>query len=176
MPRHHWLIPERPYETYAAYSKAMGENAKEGLLEGLEIKIVEGPEEYLFGEEKALLNVIEGEGPLPREAHYPPYERGLHATPESPNPALVNNVETFAHVPSIVRHGADSFRKLGTSDTPGTLLFTLCGDLDKPGVYEAEAGIPLRELFFSLGGGPRGPRSFKAALCGVSTSVIGPEK
>jgi NADH:ubiquinone oxidoreductase subunit F (NADH-binding) len=147
-----------------------------GLLDGFTLRIVAGPEEYLFGEEKALLNVLEGQGPLPREAHYPPYERGLGATAESPNPALVNNVETFAHVPSIVRHGADSFRKLGTSDTPGTLLFTLCGDLDKPGVYEAEAGIPLRELFFRLGGGPRGPRSFKAALCGVSACIIGPEK
>ena len=88
----------------------------------------------------------------------------------------MNNVQTFAHVPSIVRHGSESFRKLGTSDTPGTLLFTLCGDLEKPGVYEAEAGIPLRELFFRLGGGPHGHRSFKAALCGVSTAMIGPEK
>ena len=70
------------------------------------IEVIEGPEEYLFGEEKALLNVIEGEGPLPREADNPPYEVGLFATPGSPNPALVNNAESYAHVPSIVRHGA----------------------------------------------------------------------
>ncbi|HVE39150.1 MAG TPA: NADH-ubiquinone oxidoreductase-F iron-sulfur binding region domain-containing protein [Planctomycetota bacterium] len=156
--------------------QAIEELKSAGVLDGYTVKIAAGPEEYLFGEEKALLNVLEGHGPLPREAHYPPYERGLRGTAESPNPALVNNVETFAHVPSIVRHGADSFRKLGTSDTPGTLLFTLCGDIEKPGVYEAEAGIPLRELFFRLGGGPRGPRSFKAAICGVSAAVIGPEK
>jgi len=155
---------------------AIDELGKEDLLEGFEIKVVPGPEEYLFGEEKALLNVLEGGGPLPREAHYPPYERGLGATAESPNPALVNNVETFAHVPSIVRHGAASFRKLGTSDTPGTLLFTLSGDIAHPGVYEAEAGLTLRELFYRIGGGPRGPRSFKAALCGVSAAAIGPEK
>jgi NADH-quinone oxidoreductase subunit F len=155
---------------------AVEELKSAGLLDGFALNIVPGPEEYLFGEEKALLNVLEGHGPLPREAHYPPYERGLGGTLESPNPALVNNVQTFAHVPSIVRYGAESFRKLGTSDTPGTLLFTLCGDLEKPGVYEAEAGLPLRELFFRLGGGPHGHRSFKAALCGVSTSVIGPEK
>jgi NADH-quinone oxidoreductase subunit F len=155
---------------------AIDELGKEGLLEGFEIKIVEGPDEYLFGEEKALLNVIEGQGPLPREAHYPPYERGVGATPESPNPALVNNVETFAHVPSIVRYGSASFRKLGTGDTPGTLLFTLSGDIGHPGVYEAEAGLPLRELFYRIGGGPKGARSFKAALCGVSAPVIGPEK
>ena len=89
------------------------------LLDGFVIEIVEGPEEYLFGEEKALLNVIEGEGPLPREADNPPYEVGLFATPGSPNPALVNNAESFAHVPSIVRHGADSFRELGTSRHAG---------------------------------------------------------
>ena len=157
-------------------SRAIEELRHAGLLDGYTIKIVAGPEEYLFGEEKALLNVLEGQGPLPREAHYPPYERGLNATAESPNPALVNNVQTFAHIPSIVRHGWESFRKLGTSDTPGTLIFTLCGDLETQGVYEAEAGIPLRELFFRHGGGPRGPRSFKAAINGVAHSIIGPEK
>jgi NADH-quinone oxidoreductase subunit F len=169
-------IKESFAKEIARLQQAVEELRGAGLLDGFTLRIVPGPEEYLFGEEKALLNVLEGQGPLPREAHYPPYERGLNATAESPNPALVNNVETFAHVPSIVRHGADSFRKLGTADTPGTLLFTLSGDVEKPGVYEAEAGIPLRELFFRLGGGPRGPRSFKAALCGVSASVIGPEK
>jgi hypothetical protein len=89
----------------------------------LEVQLIEGPEEYLFGEERALLEVIEGNEPLPREAHYPPYERGLFATPRSPNPAVVNNAETYAHVPSIVRKGAASFRELGTADTPGTMLF-----------------------------------------------------
>ena len=156
--------------------RAAAEMREAGVLDGLELRVVEGPEEYLFGEEKALLNVIEGLGPLPREPHNPPYERGLHATPDSPNPALVNNVETFAHVPGIVRHGADSFRKRGTADTPGTLLFTLCGDVARPGVYEAEAGITLRELFYRLGDGPRPGRSFKGALSGISAGVIGPEK
>lgn len=169
-------IKESFQKEIARLQEAVGELSEAGLFDGCTLTIVPGPEEYLFGEEKALLNVLEGQGPLPREAHYPPYERGLRATAESPNPALVNNVETFAHVPGIVRHGAESFRRLGTSDTPGTLLFTLSGDIDKPGVFEAEAGIPLRELFFRLGGGPRGPRSFKAAMCGVSASVIGPEK
>ncbi len=160
----------------ARVQAAIREFEEAGLLEGLTIHVVAGPEEYLFGEEKALLNVIEGGAPLPREAHVPPYERGLRATPESANPALVGNSETFARVAGIVRHGADSFRKLGTGDTPGNLLFTLSGDLEKPGVYEAEAGITLRELFYRTGGGPRGPRSFKAALCGLSAAIIGPEK
>ncbi len=142
----------------------------------LEIEIVEGPEEYLYGEEKALLNVIEGIGPLPREAHSPPYEVGLYSTPGSPNPALVNNAETFAHVPSIVRLGGASFRKLGTDDTPGTVLYTLSGDLQRPGVYEAEPSLTVRQLLDQHGGGPRPGRSWKALLSGVSTGVLTPDR
>jgi NADH:ubiquinone oxidoreductase subunit F (NADH-binding) len=140
------------------------------------VEIVEGPEEYLFGEEKALLNVIEGIGPLPREAHSPPYEVGLFATPGSPNPALVNNAETYAHVASIVLHGGASFRKLGTDDTPGTVLYTLSGDLARPGVYEAEPKLTVRELLEQLGHGPRPGRSWKALLSGVSTGVLLPDR
>ena len=146
------------------------------IVAGLPVTIVEGPDEYLFGEEKALLNVIEGEAPFPREAHYPPYERGLFATPFSPNPALVNNVETLAHVSTIVRYGAESFRELGTADTPGTVVFTLSGDIVRAGVYECEAGIPLRSLLYELGGGPRPDRKIKVVLSGVASAPIFPEQ
>jgi len=139
---------------------------------GAAIEIVEGPEEYLFGEEKALLEVIDGGGPLPREPHNPPYEVGLRATPQSPNPALVNNVQTLAHVPSIVRHGAASFRATGTTDTPGTLLVTLCGDVARPGVYEVPAGVTLRTVLDREGGGG----AIKAVLSGVSAAVIPAER
>lgn len=152
--------------------RAVRETTAAGLFKGIELKITEGPDEYLFGEEKALLNVIEGGDPLPREAHYPPYEWGLHATLQSPNPALVGNAETFAHVPSIVLHGGESFRAAGTADTPGTILVTLSGDVAKPGVYEVPAGTPLRRIFEEEGGGPRRGRRFKAALPGVSAGVI----
>lgn len=155
---------------------ALVEMNAEGLFSGVRWNMVEGPEEYLFGEEKALLNVIEGEGPLPREAHQAPYEIGLFATPGSPNPALVNNAETFAHVSTIVRHGGASFAATGTPDTPGTLLFTLSGDIARPGVYEREAGISLRELFYDVGGGPPEGRKIKAVLSGVSSGVITPDR
>ncbi len=146
------------------------------LCDGFVIQVVEGPEEYLFGEEKALLSVIEGDGPLPREADNPPYEVGLFSTQISPNPALVNNAESYAHVPSIVRHGAASFRHVGTSDTPGTVLFTLSGDVERPGVYEREAGISLRDLIFEVAGGLGEGRTVKAVLGGVSNAMIGPDK
>ena len=87
-----------------------------------------------------LLEVVEGNEPLPREPHYPPYEKGLFATPLSPNPALVNNAETFAHVPGIVAHGAESFRRLGTANTPGTCLYTLSGDVRRPGSVAVDPG------------------------------------
>lgn len=143
-----------------------------GILGTYEIKIVEGPDEYLFGEEKALLEVIEGGLPLPREAHYPPYEKGLRATVISPNPALVNNAQTFAHIPSIIRLGAESFRQLGTAGTPGTIIFTVSGDVQRLGVYELEAGITLRQLLFDVAGGPKPGRTLKAILSGVAASVI----
>ncbi|MHB8417544.1 MAG: NADH-ubiquinone oxidoreductase-F iron-sulfur binding region domain-containing protein [Myxococcales bacterium] len=156
----------------ARLDSALAEMGAAGALGGLEVKIARGPEEYLFGEEKALLEVIEGNEPLPREATSPPHEEGLFATVGSPNPALVNNAETFAHVPAIVRFGAAAFRELGTQDTPGTLLFTVSGDVRRPGVFEAPAGISLRDLFHDLAGGPRPGRTLKAALSGVSSGVI----
>jgi NADH-quinone oxidoreductase subunit F len=156
----------------ARLTGALAELQDAGALAGVSISLVRGPEEYLFGEEKALLEVIEGNDPLPRSADEPPYERGLFATPGSPNPALVSNAETLAHVPSIVRHGAASFRETGTRDTPGTLLFTVSGDVLRPGVYERPAGITLRELFHQVAGGPRQGRRLKVALSGVSVAPI----
>lgn len=151
---------------------AIAEMTAAGLLEDRVIHVVEGPEEYLFGEEKALLEVVEGNDPLPREGHNPPYEKGLFATAASPNPALVNNAQTFAHVPSILRLGGDSFREIGTVDTPGTLLFTISGDVQRPGVYEVPAGVPLRRVFEELAGGALPGRRFKVALSGVSSKVL----
>ena len=156
----------------ARLTKAIEEMAAAGVLAGREIRVVPGPEEYLFGEEKALLEVLEGNEPLPREPHYPPYEKGLFATPFSPNPALVNNAETFAHIPSIVTRGGDTFRRLGTSNTPGTCLYTISGDVLRPGVYEREAGVTLRELIHDAAGGPREGRQVKAVLSGVAAPVI----
>jgi NADH:ubiquinone oxidoreductase subunit F (NADH-binding) len=160
----------------AKLRQAVEEIAGAGLLAGQEIHVVEGPEEYLYGEEKALLEVVEGNEPLPREAHYPPYEKGLFATSLSPNPALVNNAETFAHVPSIVRHGAASFRRVGSANTPGTCLYTVSGDVDRPGVYEREAGTTLRDLVYEAAGGPLQGRRIKAVLSGVAAPVITPNR
>jgi NADH-quinone oxidoreductase subunit F len=172
-----------------ALERALREMADADLLYDAPITLIAGPEEYLFGEEKALLEVIEGNDPMPR--WLPPYVHGLFATTpqegwsggttpgdgEDParvgsNPTLVSNVETFANVPLIMQRGADWYRTLGTSDTPGPLLCTVVGDVHHAGFAEIEPGVRLRDVIDSIGGGVRGERQVKAVLSGVSNPAL----
>ncbi len=176
--------PER-----AALERAMHEMADADLLGDAQFSLVAGPEEYLFGEEKALLEVIEGNDPMPR--WLPPYVHGLYATtpqegwsggtatidvdadvPLGSNPTLVTNVETLAHVPLILARGADWYRTLGTAETPGPLLCTVVGDVAHAGYAEVEPGTTLREVIERVGGGTRPGRQVKAVLSGVSNPVL----
>jgi NADH-quinone oxidoreductase subunit F len=170
-----------------ALQRASQEMTDRGLLGAIPISIVTGPEEYLFGEETGLLEVVEGNDPLPRTL--PPYLMGLFATTPpvgwsagvevtedgeitGSNPTLVSNVETFANVPPILARGADWYRTVGTSESPGTVLATVVGDVQRAGVAEIELGTRLSEVLVSIGGGVRAGRSFKAALSGVANPVI----
>ncbi|MGH9151296.1 MAG: NADH-ubiquinone oxidoreductase-F iron-sulfur binding region domain-containing protein [Acidimicrobiales bacterium] len=171
---------------HAALVGAVAAMEGAGLLGDLAVTVVAGPDEYLFGEEKALLEVIEGHDPLPRLL--PPFQHGLFATgpqlgweahppatppaagPE-PNPTLVNNVETLANVPHILARGPEWFRRMGTDRSPGTIVCTAVGDVGRPGVYEVEMGTPMAELV-ELAGGLLPGRSFKAAFSGVGNRVI----
>lgn len=106
---------------------------------------------YVAGEETAVLEAIEGRHPRPRMKPPYPAVAGLFG-----RPTAVNNVETLAQVPAIVRRGADGpawFRSLGTPESPGTALFSLTGDINRPGVYELPFGTPLRYLIEECGGG-----------------------
>src|ERR671924_1596942 len=154
-------------------TRAMREMAAHDLIGPVPIELTLGPDEYLFGEEKALLEVIEGNDPLPRIV--PPWMEGLFRAPGSPNPALANNVETLANVPRILERGPEWFRAVGTEDSPGTMLFTLSGDVRDPGVYELPLGISLRELIEDVGGGVAEGRRLKAVFPGASNTVIPPE-
>ena len=133
-----YLCLKRSFEAeIASVQRALNEMTAARRLGSIPIELVLGPEDYLFGEEKALLEVIEGGPAMPREADRPPYLQGLFVTsPTEMNPVVVNNVETLSNVPHIIRRGANWFRLLGTADTPGTMLFTISGDVQKPGVYE----------------------------------------
>jgi NADH-quinone oxidoreductase subunit F len=150
--------------------RARDELVAAGWSRATDVRIVPGPDEYLFGEEKALLEVIEGKLPLPRIL--PPYQVGLFATMHEPNPTAVNNVETLANVPHILAHGAEWLRQEGTEESPGTMLFTVIGDVTSPGVYELPLGTPLRTLLCDIAGAA--PERIKAVYSGTSNTVITP--
>jgi NADH-quinone oxidoreductase subunit F len=160
---------------YQRLRKALEEMAARGLIH-TPVELVRGPEDYLLGEEKALLEVIEGKEAMPREMDNPPYQLGLFTRTlydvYEPNPTAVNNAETLSHVPHILRNGADWFRSMGTPDTPGTMVFTISGDVQTPGVHELEMGTPLRELIEVWGGGTGPGRKVKAVMSGVTNAVI----
>jgi NADH-quinone oxidoreductase subunit F len=173
---------------------AIAEIDAAGWTATMPVTLVTGPEEYLFGEETALLEVIDGRPPFPRIA--PPYREGVdevferesdttsgtssaaHVEMAGPTgetvapPTLAGNVETFANLPGILRHGADWFRELGTDESPGTVVCTISGDTVRSGVAEVELGTPLREAIDQIGGGPRPGREFVAALSGVANPVL----
>lgn len=170
-----------------ALERAAREMSDRGLLGSIPISIVTGPEEYLFGEETGLLEVVEGGDPLPRII--PPYLMGLFATTPpvgwsagaevtedssitGSNPTLVTNVETLANVPLIVSRGAAWYRSVGTDASPGTAIATVVGDVQRAGVAEFDLGTPLSEVLVAIGGGVRDGRHFKAALSGVANPVL----
>ena len=181
-----YLATKRSYRREVeALTRAAVELGGTGMLQELSVNIVEGPDDYLFGEEKALLEVIEGRDPLPRLL--PPYELGLFATDAAigweagarpvsgagaaSNPTVVNNVETLASAAHIMANGVEWFRSMGTAESPGTVIATVVGDVVRPGVHEVEMGTPFSRLL-ELCGGPLPGRRFKAAFSGVSNSVL----
>ncbi len=171
-----------------ALERALREMAAATLLGDAPITLVGGPEEYLFGEEKAMLEVIEGNDPMPR--WLPPYVHGLFATTPQEgwsagvgpgdlgeartgsNPTLVTNVESLANVPLIVARGADWYRGIGTAATPGPLICTVVGDVEHAGFGEVEPGTRLRAVIDRIGGGVPPGRRVKAVLSGVSNAVL----
>ncbi len=180
-----YLATKRSYRPEVkALTRAAVEMSGAGLLQELSVNIVEGPDDYLYGEEKALLEVIEGRDPLPRLL--PPYELGLFATDSAigwesgstpvsghaeANPTVVNNVETLASAAHIMANGAEWFRSMGTAQSPGTVIATVVGDVVRPGVHEVEMGTPFSTLL-QLCGGPLPGREYKAAFSGVSNAVL----
>ena len=146
----------------------------EGVVERGFVRIVLGPDEYLLGEEKALVEVIDGGPAMPR--NFPPFMNGIHFVTGQNTPTIVNNVESFSHVALILGGGADKWRANGFADTPGTVIMTLSGDLKKPGLYEIPAGITVKDLLYDIGGGPLDGREFKAIFSGVSNRVMTPDQ
>jgi NADH-quinone oxidoreductase subunit F len=167
------------YDAMVAMSEA-------DVLGDVPITLVTGPDEYLFGEEKALLEVVEGEAPLPR--NLPPYLHGLHAVAPQlgwsakdgnddddsraeSNPTVVNNVETLSTVAHILARGTEWFRGFGTSSSPGTVVTTVVGDVTHPGVFEVELGTPLADVI-GMAGGVSAGHAVKAVLSGAANGIL----
>jgi NADH:ubiquinone oxidoreductase subunit F (NADH-binding) len=167
----------------AAVTKAVQEFQAAGICTDCTVTVVGGPDEYLFGEEKALLEVIEGKPPLPRQ--FPPFVHGLfvggpqegweasaQSSSRASNPTVVNNIETLANVPHILARGASWFRSMGTAESPGTIVATVVGDVVAPDVGEVEMGTPLRDVIDAVGSGVGPGRTIKAVLSGVANAVV----
>ena len=174
-----------------AVEAAVAEMTEAGLAGDIPITIVPGPDEYLFGEEKAMLEVIEGRPTMPR--FLPPFMHGLFATapqlgwepsPGEPghgerdesNPTVVNNCETLSNVPHILARGPDWFRSMGTTQSPGTIVATVVGDVARPNYAEVEMGTPLAQVIDQVGGGVRPGHTVKAAFSGVANAVLTADK
>ncbi len=155
-----------------AVSRALQEMSEADALGGIPFETVQGPDRYLFGEETGLEEVIEGRLPLPRTVR--PFMLGLFAQPPNDNPTLINNVETLANVPHILADGPEWLRATGTDASPGTMIFTVCGDVRREGAFELPLGTPLRHLMEEQAGGAPEGRTVKAIFPGASNTVLVP--
>jgi NADH-quinone oxidoreductase subunit F len=153
-------------------ARALGEMQTAGALP-VPVEILAGPDHYLLGEETGLLEMIEDRDPLPRVAR--PYYLGLFAKPPDENPTAVNNVETLSNVSHVLAEGPDWLRGRGTEASPGTMLITLAGDVDREGVFEVDLGTPLAEVL-GAAGGVRDGRAPKVILPGASSTALVPEQ
>ncbi|HEX4720919.1 MAG TPA: hypothetical protein VH333_00285 [Pseudonocardiaceae bacterium] len=142
-------IRETSHVEIAALVQALNELAATRLLGPASIRLVLGPDEYLFGEEKT-----------------------MQAATDAGETAVVNNVETLAHLPAILRLGANAFRANGSEDSPGTTVFTLSGDVCRPGPYELPLGVSLRPLIELFGAGTPSGRPVKAVFPGVGAAPL----
>jgi NADH:ubiquinone oxidoreductase subunit F (NADH-binding) len=171
--------------------RAVDEIVAAGWAKDLDVTVHAGPSAYLYGEETALLEVLDARGPFPRIA--PPWRRGIDDVPLHPGghvewsaavelaapdeelpvaPALVDNVETMANLPGILAEGADWFRDIGTADSPGSIVCTITGRTQRAGVAEVAMGTSLAEVIEQIGGGARSGRALVAAVSGVANPIV----
>lgn len=154
---------------------AIGQAEAKGLLGerlcgtdfSFHIQIRSGFGAYICGEETALIESLEGRRGFPRLKPPYPGTAGLWG-----KPTVVNNVETLANLPAIIRRGGSWYKSLGTPDTPGTKIYQVIGQVASPQVLEAPVGITLRELIQNCAGGLREGRSFKMCQTGGSSAGL----
>jgi NADH-quinone oxidoreductase subunit F len=146
----------------------LGENIF-GSGYNIEIIVHRGAGAYICGEESALLDSLEGYRGQPRLRPPFPAVKGLYG-----QPTVVNNVETIANVPHIVKKGAAWFRSFGTEGSPGTKICSISGPINRPGNYEMEMGTPFRVLLEERAGGMRDGKRLKAYIPGGASAPMLP--
>jgi NADH-quinone oxidoreductase subunit F len=149
---------------YAILAAAVDEASAAGIFGDVTITVHRGAGAYICGEETALLESLEGKRGQPRpRPPFPPIQ-GLYAAPTQ-----INNVCTIATVPVILEEGAAEFAKTGAPSSPGTAIFSVSGNVVRPGNYELDLGTPMRELIYDLAGGIADGRELKAVIPGGSS-------
>jgi NADH-quinone oxidoreductase subunit F len=126
-----------------------------------DIKVVKGAGAFVCGEETSLIRSIEGKSGEPRQRPPFPVNKGIDG-----KPTVINNVETWANVPLIIREGADKFAKVGTKNNSGTKIFSLVGKIRNTGLVEVPMGAPIKDIIYNIGGGPSGKARIKAVQTG----------
>jgi NADH-quinone oxidoreductase subunit F len=163
---------------FARVQAAVDEARQAGLLGpdvlgsgfAFDVELRLGAGAYICGEETALFESIEGKRGFPRVKPPFPTTHGLFG-----QPTVINNVETLANVPLILKLGAAGYRELGTERSPGPKLFCVSGDVERPGLYEVRFGATLRELL-ALAGGLRAGSRLQAVLFGGAAGAFATER
>lgn len=140
-----------------------------GSVFSLDMEIKTGAGSYLCGEELTLIESLEGKRGYPRIKPPFPAEKGILN-----KPTLVNNVETLANIPHIIKNGHEWFKSIGTEKSPGTKLFCISGDVNLPGCYEATLGTPLTYIINDFAGGIKNGLNPKAFLLGGAAGTFIP--
>ena len=164
------------FTAYRRFEEALEEARAAGLLGdnilgsgySVQLHAAHGFGAYICGEETALLESLEGKKGQPRFKPPFPASFGLYG-----KPTTINNTETFAAVPWIIRHGGQAYLECGKPNNGGTKLFTISGDVERPGNYEIPMGTPFAKLL-ELAGGMRGGRQLKAVIPGGSSMPVLP--
>jgi NADH:ubiquinone oxidoreductase subunit F (NADH-binding)/NADH:ubiquinone oxidoreductase subunit E len=144
----------------------LGKNIRGGEF-SFSVHLHRGAGAYICGEETALLESLEGKRGEPRARPPYPVQYGYLG-----KPTAINNVETFAAIPSIVKNGAEWYQSIGDRANPGTKLYTLCGHVNRPGLFEAPYGLTLRQIIQEFGGGMLPESDFNFALTGGAAGTI----
>jgi NADH-quinone oxidoreductase subunit F len=146
---------------------ALADARKAELVGGVTIVLHRGAGAYICGEETALLESLEGWRGQPRPRPPFPPVNGLYGAPTQ-----INNVSTIALVPKIFELGAAEFAKIGVPSAPGSAVFSLSGNVERPGNYERPLGTTIRELIYDVAGGVPGGRELKAVIPGGSSVPV----